>query len=99
MLRVVIASLLVIAAMVAVKDGRLLARAGVVGSCTAVVAPEGKAGYWHSCKEGKLEGWPDLSRKSCTSAGFVGNVELWRCPTPIGGPGASRQALRRDSSV
>ncbi len=84
MLRVVIASLLVIAVMVTVKDGRLLARAGLVGSCTVVAAPQGQSGYWHSCKEGKLEGRPDLSRKSCKSAGRAGALELWRCPTRLG---------------
>ncbi len=86
MLRVVIASLLVIAVMVAVKDGRLPERAGLVGSCTAVAAPEGQSGYWQSCTEGRLEGRPDLSRRSCRSAGLAGAIELWRCPTPIGGP-------------
>ncbi len=85
MLRVFVLSLLVIAVMVAVKDGRVLARAGLVGSCAAVAAPAGQTGYWHACKEGKLEGRPDLSRKSCKSLGLVGTVEYWRCPTPLGG--------------
>jgi hypothetical protein len=85
MLRVVVASLLVIAVMVAVKDGRALEKAGLVGSCAAVAAPGGQTGYWHACKEGKLEGRPDLTRKSCLSAGLIGTVEYWRCPTPLGG--------------
>jgi hypothetical protein len=85
MLRIVVLSLLVIAVMVAIKDGRMLQRAGLVGSCTAVATPEGQTGYWHGCKEGKLEGRPDLTRKSCKSIGLVGSVEYWRCPTPLGG--------------
>ena len=85
MLRIIAFSLIVIAVMVAIKDGRALERAGLVGSCTPVTTPEGQTGYWHSCKEGRLEGRPDLSRKSCKSVGLVGSVEYWRCPTPLGG--------------
>jgi hypothetical protein len=85
MLRIVAASLLVIAVMAAVKDGRVLKEVGLVGSCSAVAAPAGQTGYWHACKPGKLEGPPDLSRKSCTRAGLAGAKEVWRCPTPIGG--------------
>jgi hypothetical protein len=85
MLRILAFSLVVIAVMVAIKDGRMLERAGLVGSCAAVATPEGQTGFWHSCKEGRLEGRPDLSRKSCKSLGLVGSVEYWRCPTPIGG--------------
>lgn len=86
MLRVVFASLLVLAVMVAVKDGRTLEKFGLVGSCAPVATPGGQTGYWHACKEGKLEGRPDLTRKSCLSAGLIGTVEYWRCPTALGGP-------------
>ena len=85
MLRIVAASLLVLAVMVAVKDGRVLEKTGIVGSCSAVPTPGGQTGYWHACEEGRLEGRPDLTRKSCLSAGIVGAAEYWRCPTPLGG--------------
>jgi hypothetical protein len=85
MLRILALSLLAIAVMAGIKDGRMLERAGLVGSCTPVATPEGQTGYWHSCKEGRLEGRPDLTRKSCKSIGLVGSLEYWRCPTPLGG--------------
>jgi hypothetical protein len=84
MLRVFIAAALVVAALVAVKDGRVLTRAGLVGSCSAVAAPAGQAGVWEACRAGKLEGRPDLSRHSCVSAGVRRGLEYWRCPAPVG---------------
>lgn len=85
MLRIVLLSLLVIAVMTAVKDGRVLERAGLVGACAAVAAPEGHSGHWQACRSGKLEGSPDLTRKSCRRRFVVGKAEYWSCPTPLGG--------------
>jgi hypothetical protein len=85
MLRILLASLFVLAVMVAIKDGRVLEQTGLVGSCSTVPAPGGQSGYWHACEKGRLEGRPDLTRKSCVSAGLVGTAEYWRCPTPLGG--------------
>jgi hypothetical protein len=76
---------LVVAVMVTIKDGRALRETGLVGSCTAVVAPQGQAGFWEACRPGKLEGRPNLGRRSCKSAGLVGNVEYWQCPSRIEG--------------
>ena len=81
MLRIVVIAALVVASMVAVKDGRLLARAGLVGSCTSVSGSDGA--QWEACKPGKLEGAPDLSRKSCVAAGARGEIRYWRCPSRI----------------
>jgi hypothetical protein len=71
------------ALMMAVKDGRLLAETGLVGSCNAVAAPAGDTWAWQACKPGRLEGRPDLTRRSCTTHGVVGDLELWRCPSSI----------------
>jgi hypothetical protein len=86
MLRVFVLALAVFALMVAIKDGRLLSEAGLVGSCSPVAAPPGSSGYWEACQPGKLEGRPDLSRRSCERRGIVRGVEIWRCPAPIAGP-------------
>jgi len=42
-----------------------------------------KDGYWEACRPGKLEGRPNLKRKSCEPVGLAGGVEYWRCPSPI----------------
>lgn len=84
MFRGFVAVALIVAAMVVIKDGRALEEAGLVGSCTTVTAPAGQTGVWEACRPGKLEGRPDLKRRSCTSAGLVANVEYWRCPSRVG---------------
>ena len=75
---------LVVAAMGAIKDGRVLEETGLVGRCSAVQAPRGDTAAWEACRAGKLEGRPNLVRKSCTSAGVVDGIEYWRCPAPVG---------------
>ena len=74
---------LIVGLMVTVKDGRALRETGLTGSCTAVVAPVGQSGFWEACRPGKLEGRPNLGRRSCKSAGLVGNLEYWKCPSQI----------------
>ena len=83
MFRMFVVAALVVAAMVAVKDGRVLRETGLVGSCTAVAAPSGQAGFWQACRAGRLEGPPNLTRSSCTAQGASGGVEYWRCPTRL----------------
>ena len=87
-LKMLLVAAVIAAGMGAVKDGRTLERTGLVGSCASVEVPAGD-GSWEACRPGKLEGRPDLRRKSCVSAGLRGDVEYWRCPSRIGsGPNA-----------
>jgi hypothetical protein len=83
MLRILLVAVVLAGAMFAVKEGRVLARTGLVGSCSAVAAPAGDTAEWRECRAGRLEGRPDLSRKSCTSEQVVGDVEYWRCAAPL----------------
>lgn len=82
-LRIFAVTVLAAGLMVALADGRILARAGLAGSCQAVAAPAGADGSWQACRPGKLEGRPDLSRKACVSQGVSGDTEYWRCPEKI----------------
>jgi hypothetical protein len=75
--------ILIFALMVAIKDGRVLRKAGLTGGCTSVAAPAGQTGSWERCVPGKLEGAPDLSKQGCNVAETYGKTELWRCPAPI----------------
>jgi len=77
---VLLAAILIVALMVAIKDGRLLREAGLTGGCRAVATPKGQDGDWLACDPGKLQGAPDLSRQSCKSVSFLGKTEYWRCP-------------------
>ena len=85
---VLLAAVVVVLVMIAIKDGRLLREAGLTGGCRPVAAPRGVDGDWQACDPGKLQGAPDLTRQGCTSVSFVGKTEYWRCPAGIdGGPG------------
>jgi hypothetical protein len=91
MFRTFLVVALIIAAMVVIKDGRALEETGLLSSCKTVATPVGQTGYWEACRAGKLEGHPNLTRRSCTSHGVAGRLEYWRCPSPIrSGPNAGR---------
>jgi hypothetical protein len=78
---IVVAAALIFAVMVAVKDGRVLHTAGLTGSCSTVTAPGGAV--LEACRAGRLEGRPDLTKRSCTRAGVSGKLEYWRCPAGV----------------
>ncbi len=81
--KVFVCSAVVVAAMLAIKDGRILAEAGVTGSCAQVSPPAGSGGAWYACTPGRLEGRRDMTRHSCTAQGLRGETELWSCPAPV----------------
>ena len=70
---------LALALMIVIKDGRLLRDVGLTAECTVVQrAVDGTE--LAGCRAGKLEGFPDLTKRSCVDAGVVGYTEYWRCP-------------------
>ena len=79
--RMVFLATVIVVAMVAVKNGRVLREAGLTGSCTQVSAQHA---FWEVCTKGKLDGRPDLSRQGCTAVAIRGKTEWWRCPAGIG---------------
>ena len=80
---VIFVAVCILAVMVAIKDGRILRKAGLTGGCTAMVTPRGETGAWQKCTAGRLQGAPNLSRQGCTSVSSVGKIEFWRCPARI----------------
>ena len=80
--RIVVAGTLVLALMIAVKDGRVLRETGLTGVCsTAQTLADGS--QLEACRPGKLAGRPDLSRQGCTAAGVTATYQYWRCPAGI----------------
>ena len=77
--RIVLVGCLILAAMVAVKDGRILRTTGLTGSCS-VVQTYTDSSELVACSSGKLEGRPDLSHRGCRAVGYVGQRQAWRCP-------------------
>jgi len=62
------------------RDQRWFERAGVVGVCSAMPAPYGeKDDAWYSCKQGILNGFPNLKADYCTRQEVVAHRETWRC--------------------
>ena len=79
---VVVTGALVLALMVAVKDGRLLRETGLTGACSSTqTLTDGT--QLEACRSGKLAGRPDLSREGCTAAGLTGTYQYWRCPASV----------------
>ena len=79
-----VAAILIVAFMVALKDGRVLRNTGLTGGCHAVATPAGerrRAGT--RATAASSQGAPDLSRQGCKSAKVVGQDEYWRCPAAI----------------
>ena len=80
--RIFVVALLVLVAMVIVKDGRVLRGMGLTGSCT-VYANAVDGTQWERCEAGRIEGRPDLSGHGCSSAGVRGRDEYWHCPATL----------------
>jgi hypothetical protein len=80
--RVVFAGIVVLALMIAIKDGRVLRATGLTGVCSmAQTLTDGT--QVEACRAGKLAGRPDLSRQGCTTAGVAATYEYWRCPAGV----------------
>jgi hypothetical protein len=82
-IKILLAASLVVAGMLIVKDGRVFAHAGLTASCSEIAARSGQDNTVQACKRGRLEGYPDLSHKSCVSIGTKKSIEYWRCPTRV----------------
>ncbi|HXH87400.1 MAG TPA: hypothetical protein VNI55_02180 [Gaiellaceae bacterium] len=83
MVKIALAAALIAAALHGVKSERVLERAGLFGSCSAVAGAASDAGGWMACTSGRLSGYPDLSHDSCTLGGTREQVVYWRCPDEL----------------
>ena len=82
-IKILLVGVLVFAAMAAVRDGRLLAKAGCTASCTEVSTRKAQDDVVQACTRGRHEGYPDLKTKSCVSLGIRHRVQYWSCPAPV----------------
>lgn len=80
LLKILVVGVVLIGAMAAIRDGRVLRDAGLLSSCNPVnVKTENEL----SCSKGRLDGFPDMSDKSCNLIGVTRNREYWRCEAPV----------------
>jgi len=83
LIKILLVGALVFAGMLIIKDGRFLARAGLTATCSQAFARNGQDEVVQACNRGRLEGYPDLTEKSCVAIGIKHRVEYWRCPAPV----------------
>ena len=83
LLKILVVGAVLIGAMAAIKDGRVLRDAGLLSSCSATAVNSHDGPTVMSCSKGRLDGFPDLTNKSCTLIGVRAHRELWRCDAPV----------------
>ncbi|HEX6951283.1 MAG TPA: hypothetical protein VF124_00650 [Gaiellaceae bacterium] len=83
LLKILIVGALAIGLMAAIRDGRVLRDAGLLSSCRSVVVDGAVDPMTQQCTKGRLDGFPDLTNKSCHLVAQNAKRELWRCDAPI----------------
>jgi hypothetical protein len=82
-IRVIAVAVLVLAAMLVLKDGRLTAKAHLISHCQTVATPLGQTGEWRECTKGLIDGHRDLKDDSCTLQSSQGKIDVWRCDPDV----------------
>ena len=83
LLKILIVGALAIGLMAAIRDGRVLRDAGLLSSCSSVVVNGTVDSTMQQCTKGRLDGFPDLTNKSCQLVAQGAKRDLWRCEAPV----------------
>ena len=83
LVKILVVGVVVIGAMAAIRDGRVLRDAGLLSSCSTISVRERSDGSMLSCSKGRLDGFPDLTNKACTLISIHPTREYWRCEAPV----------------
>jgi hypothetical protein len=83
LLKIFIVGALAIGLMAAIRDGRVLRDAGLLSTCSRVTLNGKVQPTLMSCSKGRLDGFADLTRKSCHIVSVQPNTEYWRCVEPV----------------
>ena len=83
LLKILVVGALLIGLMAAIKDGRVLKNAGLLSACTVATVNGKPDPTVLSCSKGRLDGFPDLTNKSCTLIGVHPKRQVWRCQAPV----------------
>jgi hypothetical protein len=83
LLKIILVGALLIGVMAAIKDGRVLKDAGLLSNCSALAASGKSDETVMNCSKGRIDGWPDLTNKSCTLISTRRSHEYWRCLAPV----------------
>jgi hypothetical protein len=83
LLKILVVGAVLIGAMAAIRDGRILRDAGLLSSCSAMAVNGHDEPTEMSCSKGRLDGFPDLTNKSCKLIAARPQREYWRCDAPV----------------
>ena len=84
LLKIAMVGVAIVVLMGVAQNQRWPERAGVIGRCDYTPPPRSdQTGAWYACKQGILNGFPNLETDKCTSAGIVSHREIWRCTAPL----------------
>jgi hypothetical protein len=83
LVKILIVGVVVIGVMAAIRDGRILRDAGLLSTCTAVTVNGQSDPTLLSCSKGRLDGWPNMTNKSCDLVAVRPKHEYWRCAAPV----------------
>jgi hypothetical protein len=83
LLKILIVGALAIGLMAAIRDGRVLRDSGLLSSCRSVVVNGTVDPTMQQCTKGRLDGFPDLTNKSCHLVAQNAKRDLWRCDAPL----------------
>jgi hypothetical protein len=83
LLKIFIVGAIAIGVMAAIKDGRVLKDAGLLGHCNAVAVGGHAEVNEMRCSKGRLDGFPDLTNKSCKLVSASSRREVWHCAAPV----------------
>ena len=80
---IILTAVLIVAGLAYAKQENYFARAGIVHQCKQIGTPVGEDGSWVACRQGIVDGYPDLALDSCDRKGRGNEREFWRCPTEL----------------
>ncbi len=83
LLKILVVGALLVGAMAAIRDGRVLKDAGLLSTCNPVTVSGKQDSTLLSCSKGRLDGFPDMTNKSCSLVAVHPGREYWRCEAPI----------------
>jgi hypothetical protein len=83
LLKILVVGALAIGLMAAIRDGRVLRDAGLLSSCSPAVVNDKQDTTLESCSKGRLNGFPDLTNKSCVLVSARPKRQYWRCEAPV----------------
>jgi hypothetical protein len=83
LVKILIVGVVLIGAMAAIKDGRVLKDAGLLSSCSAATVNGRSDPTLLSCTKGRLDGWPNMTDQSCNLISVRSEHEYWRCAAPV----------------